>query len=202
MNKLISFEGVNGAGKSYQIEKIHHWLIINNLKVTKIHQPGYTEVGQQIRNLLLNYQLDLKTELLLFAADRTATHPHIINALNKGDIVLCDRYTDSTIAFQGYGRGMNINVVHTINKLATNLVPELTFLFDIDPQVGLLRKGNDLDQIEKEDLSFHNKVRAGYLTISESEPNRVVVINANQPKEDITEFIKQQIQQKLNIYAN
>lgn len=181
---FITFEGIDGSGKSTQLEKIAHYLDKKNIKYIKTRDPGGTDLGSHLRDILLNYQGKIYPlcELFLYLADR-AQHvdEKIIPALNSGKIVLCDRYIDSTLAYQGYARELNIDKLVDLNNFVThNLLPDLTFIFDIDVESALKRVGKNKDRLESESVNFHQKVRDGYLSLAKKHPHRIKVIDACQ----------------------
>lgn len=196
MELFIVFEGIEGSGKTTQVKKAGDYLAQRNIPFIITSEPGGTLLGEELRRLLLhktNLSLDIKTELLLFAADR-AQHVEeiILPALRNGKIVLCDRFSDATIAYQGYGRGWDIDVIRKMNDFATqSLRPNLTFLFDVPVDIGLRRVASRTsfdatlkgiqetldDRFEKEEESFHMRVRDGYLSLAEDEPERFRIID-------------------------
>jgi dTMP kinase len=190
--KLIVFEGVEGAGKTTQMKQTADWLqtwCSQDKSIVITREPGGTSLGKQIRQLLLDdTQNDIgsRTELLLYGADRAQHVESLIKPhLDRGDIVLCDRFTDSTIAYQGYGRGFDLMEIDKVNQLATGgLQSDLTFWLDLDVEVGLERvllRGK-LDRMELADLDFHQRVRRGYQELAKSYPDRIVRIDANRPE--------------------
>ncbi len=201
MNKglFITFEGIEGCGKTTQLEKVYEWLQSLNFSVVKTKEPGGTKIGKKIRSLLLNpdsKDMNSLTELFLYSADRAQHIREIITpVLDKDNIVLCDRFSDATKAYQGYARKIDINLIEQLNTLATSgLKPDLTLLFDLDPETGLQRarkrnKTNDKDDMEgrfeREDLPFHRRVRRAYLKIAENNPERFKVISADNTAEEI-----------------
>ena len=190
--KFIVFEGVEGAGKTTQIHKTADWLKSwcgKDRDVVITREPGGTKLGQQIRQLLLS-DLDSwvgnRTELLLYGADRAQHVESVIRPqIDRGDIVLCDRFTDSTIAYQGYGRGFDRSEIDRVNQLATGgLQSDLTFWLDLDVEIGLQRvllRGKP-DRMEQATLDFHQRVKQGYQELANVYPNRIVRIDANQPE--------------------
>lgn len=192
---FITFEGVEGAGKSTQLNNLEEYLNKKGLKTIITRQPGGSELGKQIRNLILNPDLNDKpsdlSEMFLYLADR-AHHIEkiILPALSQGTIVICDRYIDSHIAYQGYARGFDIDKLKYLNSIASkNLNPDITFLFDLDPVIGLNRvrfgRNQDvLDRIESEKIEFHEKVRQGFLDIAKDN-SRFKIIDASLEQEDI-----------------
>ncbi len=190
IGKLITLEGPEGAGKTTQSEALLQWLVKAGYNPVVTREPGGTDLGRRIRHMLLDAGSDItdKAEILLYAADR-AQHVEkvIIPALRQGRIVLCDRYIDSTTAYQGYARGLGTEFVEQVNRIATGgLVPDLTLIYDIPPDKGIARKKSSLDRLEQEDLEFHRLVREGYLMIARREPSRVKVINALNDIETVT----------------
>ena len=190
MGKLITLEGPEGAGKTTQSDALSQWLVKAGYDLVVTREPGGTDLGRRIRHMLLDAGSDItdKAEILLYAADR-AQHVEkvIIPALRRGRIVLCDRYIDSTTAYQGYARGLGTEFVEQVNRIATGgLVPDLTLIYDIPPDKGMARKKSSLDRLEQEDLEFHRLVREGYLMIARKEPSRVKVINALNDIETVT----------------
>ena len=176
---FITLEGVDGAGKTTQIELLRQIPLAQNWLFTR--NPGGTSFGQKLREILLNdrtCQLHEMAELFLYMADR-AQHIHEIiqPALRNGQIVICDRFIDSTLAYQGYGRGLNTELIKQLNKIATSdLKPDLTILFDINPKIGLER-AKSKDKIEEEGLDFQQKIRLGFLQLVSEEPERFVIID-------------------------
>jgi dTMP kinase len=198
--KFIVFEGVEGAGKTTQIQKTADWLQNLNGKHQSVfitREPGGTELGRQIRQLLLNDPnswVGNRTELLLYGADRAQHVESFIRPhLDRGDIVLCDRFTDSTIAYQGYGRGFDRSEIDRVNQVATGgLQSDLTFWLDLDVTIGLERvllRGKP-DRMELATLDFHQRVRQGYQELANVYPNRIVRIDANQSES----FVQKEIQ--------
>lgn len=188
--KFIVFEGGEGAGKTTQIERVYDWLTSDlqppyTVKITR--EPGGTDLGQEIRHLLLGKHTPSdRAELLLYAADR-AQHVELDlkPALAQNTIVLCDRYTDSTLAYQGYGRGLDLKLIAQLNEIATQgLESDLTLWLDIPPEIGLLRAQNrgKRDRIEQADLAFHQRVHQGFTLLAQQYPQRIHPIDA-QPSE-------------------
>lgn len=185
---FITFEGGEGVGKTTLIDLLYDTLQSEGRAVIKTRAPGGTVLGHQIRDLLLHqeeHRPTKKAELLLFLADR-AQHVEevILPALQQGDIVLCDRFNDSTLAYQGAARSFDLEMVRHLCSFATShLLPDLTFFLDLDPQIGLQRTGrgahSDPDRLEKENLEFHTKVRQAFLSFSKEEPSRFHVIDAS-----------------------
>ena len=184
---FVTFEGVEGSGKTTVAKAIAENLRQKGLTVTVTAEPGTTLVGRQIRQLLATVdERTAWTETFLFLADRAEHVAKVIKpALERGEIVLCDRFTDSTIAYQGFGLGLPLEWLMQLNSIATNgLVPDLTLLLDIDPEMGLKRSRRET-VFERRSLDFHQRVRWGYLWLAKQEPHRVKVIDASQPLESV-----------------
>jgi len=204
MALFITFEGGEGSGKSVQARALCRRLSKLAIPALLTHEPGSTPSGNRIgRWLKWTKVKDISplTELLLFNASRAQLVSEIIRPnLGKGNFVICDRYTDSTIAYQSYGRGLDLEVVKIINNIATQgLKPDLTVLLDIPVAVGLARKRlNKQDRFEQEDSTFHQRVREGYLKLTASDPERWLVIDASQSKAKIGEIIWQEVSRPLS----
>jgi len=192
---FITFEGVEGCGKSTQTKALVEWLRSRDLAVSLTREPGGTEVGERCRDILLDNGhagMRPETELFLYLASR-AEHVDrvIVPRLEAGDVVISDRYGDASVAYQGGGRGLGAERVEALNQVATRGVkPDVTFLLDLDPEVGLDRlvKGrgeHSRDRIESEVLEFHKRVRDTYLESAAREPDRFVVIDASRSREKI-----------------
>lgn len=191
MNKglFITFEGADGCGKTTQLMLLAKGLKAKGYDVVVTREPGAKGLGEKIREILLNYdgEVSSRCEAFLFLADR-AQHMDIIvrPAVEKGKIVLCDRHTDSTVAYQGYGRGLDIERINNLNNIATSGdKPDLTFVFDIDVETSMKRVGGQKDRMESAGMEFFNRVRNGYLEIARQEPERVKVIDAAKSIDDI-----------------
>jgi len=198
---LITFEGGEGCGKSTQA-KILWQKLCQNIAATLVHEPGSTALGKEIRKLLKRRQdcpISPEAELFLFVASRAQLVSEIIRpALEKGKVVICDRFAHSTLVYQGYGRELDLSTVAAINSLATqSLEPDLTILLDMPPEQGLARKQSAKDRFELEDLSFHRRVREGYLKMAAAEPDRWLVIDATLPKTKISRVIWEKASQLL-----
>lgn len=186
---FITFEGADGCGKTTQIELLDKYLNANGYKTLLSREPGAKGLGEKIRELLLDYdgEVSSKCESFLFLADRAQHVDCIIKpALDNGTIVLCDRHTDSTIAYQGYGRGVNIDELKHLNEIAVSgLKPDLTLVFDVDINTSMQRVGQDKDRMESAGVEFFERVRQGYLEIAKQEPKRVKVIDSTKSIEEI-----------------
>jgi len=201
---LITFEGIDFSGKSVQANLLLGALKDRNLPVLFLREPGGTEISEKIRAVLLdnaNHKMSAMTEVLLYSAARAQmVRESIIPHLEKGFVVICDRYFDSTTAYQGFGRKIDLDFIKKLNSFATEeLVPDLTFLIDLDPEIALQRKKTDLDRLEKEDLEFHQRVRNGYLEIARPNPERFVIIDGKQSIEVIQDEIFMEVKSKLAI---
>lgn len=190
---FITFEGADGCGKTTQQMLAADYLESKGYEVLITREPGAKGLGEDIRKILLDYKgpVSERCESLLFLADR-AQHVDnmILPAIEKGQIVLCDRYTDSTVAYQGYGRQQNLERIKKLNDFATNLLkPDLTFVFDIDVETSMQRVGKEKDRMESEGKEFHNRVRNGYLKLAEEEPNRIKVLDAAKSIDEIHEEV-------------
>jgi dTMP kinase len=198
--KLIVFEGVEGCGKTSQMQLCQEWLQSLGVSVIVTREPGGTELGLHLRRLLLekaeNQPISELTELLLYAADRAQhVEQELKPNLKKGKYVLCDRYTDSTTAYQGYGRGLSIGLINQLNSIATaGLESDLTIWLDVDVEVGLARKlkhSEGLDRIEQEAIAFHQRVQQGYAELAASYPSRIVRVDGNASKVAVGQMIQE-----------
>ena len=193
--KLITFEGIDGSGKSTQIQLLEAEFKKLGISYKTFREPGGTKLSEKIRTILLdkeNIELYSNAESLLFAAARAQlTAEQIKPAITKGEFVICDRFTDSTIAYQGYGRGLNINNLELINTISTDgLIPDITFILDIDPQKATERlKTVNPDRMEAAGIDFFKKIRQGYCQIREQNQSRCIVINGEKPQKDISKEI-------------
>ena len=184
INRFISFEGIDGAGKTTQIELLKKRLEKNNYKVKVFREPGGMEISESLRKIILNKSFDISsnTEMLLFLAARSELVTKVISpALEKGYYVICDRYIDSTVAYQGFGRNIDIKIINDLNKFVTlGLLPTVTFYLDIPVKTMILRKNKENnDRMENSGLKFFERVRSGYFDL-ELKNNRFVKIDASQ----------------------
>ena len=186
---FITFEGADGCGKTTQMKLLADYLESQGLEVVLTREPGGKGLGERVREILLNYDGEVsdRCESFLFLADRAQNIDIIVNpAVEQGKIVLCDRHIDSTVAYQGYGRGLDLDRIKMLNNLATNgRKPDLTIVFDIDVETSMKRVGSEKDRMESAGIEFHNKVRNGYLEIAKQEPERVKVIDASRSIEEV-----------------
>ncbi len=195
---FFTFEGIDGAGKSTQLKFFQDWLKELGKDVLIVREPGGTVIGEKIREVLLNKKnggMVPMTELLLFEAARAQITEEVIKpSLAAGKVVICDRFYDSTYAYQGYARGMGSETVTYLNNLATaGLAPDMTFVMDIDADFALERRvgrGEAADRMEALGISFQREVRKGYLEAAEKEPERIKVVDASGTPEEIFESIK------------
>jgi dTMP kinase len=206
--KLIVFEGVEGAGKTTQMQLLIHYLRSSCWKIGSLvatREPGGTALGISLRRLLLESHseefVSNRTELLMYAADRAQhVETFLKPELEKGSMVLCDRFTDSTIAYQGYGRGLKLNLIKQLNAIATDgLQSDLTFWLDINVEAGLtrVRARGGYDRMEQANLEFHQRVQQGFTELAQQNPDRIVRINADRSESEISEEIQAILSQKL-----
>jgi dTMP kinase len=199
---FITFEGGEGCGKSTQSRLLLKKLEQRNIPVILTHEPGGTALGDELRKALKRRRgsfISPQAELFLVAASRSQLVAELIRpALQEGRVVICDRFTYSTMVYQGYGRGLDFTAIKMVNNMATmHLNPDLIILLDISPEQGLARKQSLKDRFELEDLPFHRRVREGYLKMATAEPNRWLVIDASLPKAKIAEIIWARVSQLL-----
>ena len=192
---FITFEGADGCGKTTQMRLLADYLKTQGLEVVLTREPGGKGLGEKVREILLNYDGEVsdRCESFLFLADRAQNIDIIVNpAVEQGKIVLCDRHIDSTVAYQGYGRGLDLDRIKMLNNLATNgRKPDLTIVFDIDVETSMKRVGSEKDRMESAGIEFHNKVRNGYLEIAKEEPDRIKVVDACKTIEEVFEEVKE-----------
>jgi len=200
---LITFEGIEGSGKSTQMSSLAKHLEQKDWKVLKTREPGGTKLGERIRDLLLDIRhqnIAPKTELLLYLASRAQHFQEIIlPALEQGDVVLCDRFSEATLAYQGYGRGLELDKIKNLLKYVTEgRKPDLTLLLDLEARQGLMRISSRTtkDRLEREQIEFYEKVRQGYLKLAKMNPRQIIVIDASQAIEKVA----LQIQEIVEIF--
>ena len=202
MSLFITFEGADGCGKTTQIELLNKYLQQKGFKTLVTREPGAKGLGEKLREILLNYdgEVSPNCESFLFLADRAQHVDCVIKpALKDGVIVLCDRHTDSTVAYQGYGRQLDIEQIKKLNEIAVNgLKPDLTIVFDIDIETSMQRVGKTKDRMESAGMDFFNRVRNGYLAIAKEEPNRVKVINSADTIERIHNQVVELVEKAVN----
>lgn len=202
MSLFITFEGADGCGKTTQIELLNKYLQEKGFKTLVTREPGAKGLGEKLREILLNYdgEVSPNCESFLFLADRAQHVDCVIKpALKDGVIVLCDRHTDSTVAYQGHGRQLDIEQIKKLNEIAVNgLKPDLTIVFDIDIETSMQRVGKTKDRMESAGMDFFNRVRNGYLAIAKEEPNRVKVINSADTIERIHNQVVELVEKAVN----
>lgn len=186
---FITLEGADGCGKTTQLNLLKEYLTSKGYEIVLTREPGGKGLGEKLREILLNYDGEVsdRCEAFLYLADRAQNIDTIIKpAINSGKIVLCDRHTDSSVAYQGYGREQNIDNINMLNELAVNGVhPDLTIVFDIDTETSMARVGAEKDRLESAGIEFHKRVRNGYLEIAKKNSQRIKVVDASQTIEDV-----------------
>ena len=192
--KLISFEGIEGVGKSTQINLIQEWLKTKGLSTKLVREPGSTEFGEKIRELLLSNDSDISAHselLLMFAARAEMVNEHLVNS--KEDILLCDRYYHASIAYQGYGRKLSLDLIENLIQNINCPIPDLTIIYDLDVRLGFKRKANDdIDRIESAGVNFFEDVRKGYQQIAKDR-EEVVILDASESIEVLNQQTKELI---------
>ena len=192
--KLISFEGIEGVGKSTQINLIQEWLKTKGLSTKLVREPGSTEFGEKIRELLLSNDSDISAHselLLMFAARAEMVNEHLLNS--KEDILLCDRYYHASIAYQGYGRRLSLDLIENLIQKINCPIPDLTIIYDLDVRLGFKRKANDdIDRIESAGVNFFEDVRKGYQQIAKDR-EEVVLLDASESIEVLNQQTKELI---------
>lgn len=203
--KFITLEGGEGTGKSTQIDFLIQFLKSKHIDVIATREPGGSEGAELIRDLLVKgevHRWDAVTEALLMSAAR---HDHLVDliipALKEGKWVLCDRFCDSTLAYQGYGHGVAIPELENLNRLTCNgVMPDITFIFDLDAREGLeraRRRGTDEDRFERMDVEFHERIREGYRRLAQTDLNRYIIVDASKDRNSIAKQLEEHIQQRL-----
>ncbi|MGB5925247.1 MAG: dTMP kinase [Dehalococcoidia bacterium] len=206
MGLFITFEGGEGCGKTTQSKLLLKRLEQQNVPVVLTHEPGGTALGNELRKALKRKRdssISSQAELFLLGASRAQLVAEVIRlALEEGKVVICDRFTHSTMVYQGYGRGLDFTAIKMVNNMATGyLNPDFIILLDISPEQGLARKRSLKDRFELEDLSFHGRVREGYLKMAAAEPDRWLVIDASLPKRKIAEIIWDRVSRLLSNFS-
>ncbi len=203
MGLFVTLEGPDGSGKTTQEKMLTEYLQARGLSVICTREPGGTEIGEQIREVIFSQKSGAirdETEVLLFSAARAQIVGQLIRpALADGKIVLCDRYADSTMAYQGYGLGLDLAALRAITRFATGgLVPDLTFYIDVPVEEGLARKhGGDVNRLDEKDVAYHRRVRAGYLEMARQEPHRWVVVDGTQPRDQVQQQLRERLDREL-----
>jgi dTMP kinase len=205
MSLLITFEGPDGSGKTTQVKRLAEHLRSRSCNVLAVREPGGTSISEQIRNVLhslANREMQPRTEILLYCAARAQLVGQVIRPhLQSGGVVICDRYTDSTLAYQGYGHGLDLPTLRMILDFATGgLKPDITFYLDIDVEEGLKRRktgGDEWNRMDDLTVEFHRRVRAGYLEMIAQEPARWVVVDAARDAEAIAREIWEVVERRL-----
>ena len=200
---FISFEGIEGSGKSTLLENLKKYYLKKELEVIFTKEPGGTELGKEIRGILLNPESSISSEaeLLLLMADRIEHVTTKINPnLKKNKIIFCDRYIDSTIAYQGKGRNLREDKIKELINILNLPIPDLTILLDLPVEVGLLRanKRNELDRFEKEDINFHKSIRKSYLDMQKKEPKRIFLFDSSISENKLFENVLNLIEKRIH----
>lgn len=203
--RFITMEGMDGAGKTTQLQAMAQWFETQGYEVITTRNPGGTQLGQALRKLVLTPETETGiepltpwTEVYLYLADRVHHIAQVIRpALARGAVVLCDRYTDSTLAYQGWGRGLELTTLLTLTRLAEgDITPAYTVLLDGDPailQTRVQKRGGETDRFEQEALAFYTRVRAGFLSLAAQSPERIWTLNAELPAEEVTQALLTQL---------
>ena len=204
---LITFEGIEGSGKSTQVELLNDYLLSKGHTVVRTREPGGSLFGEALRKVLLQRDMNIfpLSELLVFMAMR-AQHVEqvILPALQERKIVLCDRFVDATYAYQGYGRSIDLGIIETLNRLVTKGIrPNLTILLDVDVETGLTRKAlhATMDRFEKEALSFHQIIKDAYVKLSKEDSKRFFVVDGNREQSSVQDMIRQKVEKLISSYG-
>ena len=205
---LVTFEGIEGSGKSTQVELLCTYLQEKGYQVIKTREPGGTALGEALRKVLLQKDLHVLplSELLIFMAVRSQHMEEVITpALARGAVVICDRFVDATYAYQGYGRGVDLGIIATLNRLVTKgVTPNLTILLDCEVDTGLGRKlghNPQLDRFEQEEAAFHERIKRGYLKLVEEDEKRFYVINGRQDIDSTHIAIRDRVERLLESHG-
>lgn len=202
---FITFEGPDGSGKSTQVKQLNEYLQSRGCQVLLTREPGGTTIGEQIRQLVLSKQsqgITHQAEALLFSAARAQIVAEVIQpALAAGKIVLCDRYADSTMAYQGYGLGLDLDALRAITRFATSgLVPDLTIYIDVPVSVGIARKqGDQVNRLDAKEIAYHDQVRKGFLQLASGEPARWVVIDGTRSVDQVQSEIRARVLKEMKM---
>ena len=201
---FITFEGIEGSGKSSLIAQLKKYFKSSRLEAFFSKEPGGTDLGKEIRKILLNpkYSFDPTSELLLLLADRAEHVQKIIRPnLQKNKLIFCDRYLDSTLAYQGSGRNLDKKIIKEMFKVLDFPIPDLTILLDVPVQIGLsrARKRNKLDRFEKEDLNFHENVRRSYLDLAKNDSKRIVIFDSSISEEELFKKAVNLIKSRISV---
>ena len=201
--KFITFEGIDGSGKTTQINLLEEKLSQQGISTLILREPGGTKLSEKIREILLdreNINLSSLAESLLFVASRTQLIAEKIKpSLERNQFVICDRYSDSTVAYQGYGRGLNVEYLEELNKFATDSIqPDITIILDVDPEKAAIRMASDVpDRLESTGINFFLRVREGYYEIVRRYPQRCVIIDGSQSESEVFELVLKEVNNKL-----
>ncbi len=203
---FITFEGIEGAGKSTQAKMLYQYLKERKIESILTREPGGTDLGRKIREILLTPTQEIfppNAELMLYEADRNIHVHNVIKPnLKEGITVICDRFIDSTLAYQGYARGLDIKLIKELNNIATEgLMPDITFLIDIPVEEGLkrIKKEREIDRIEQENINFHKRLREGFLKIAEENKERIIIIDGMKSPEKIFNTILEKLKEKTSL---
>ena len=206
---IISFEGLDGCGKSTQIIKLKEYLVSLGKKVEVLREPGGSKISEKIRDILLdkkNLSMVYETELLLYISSRAQLiKEEIIPLLDSGHIILLDRFIDSTMAYQGYGRGLDIDLIDSLNHFATmngKYFPDITFFFDLDPEISLNRvktRGEEINRMEAAKLDFFVKAHEGFKTIQQNDPDRMIKIDGSLEPDKVFASLKKELKKRINL---
>jgi len=196
---LVTLEGIDGCGKSTQVELLRNRMSQKGIDHIMVREPGGTAVGESTREILLNnnYSPSLQAEIFLYMAARSELTDQVIGpALKSGQLVLCDRFTDSTLAYQGFGGGADLEMIRNLSSIATGgVVPDLTILLDLPVEDAVGRRGTSADRMESKDIRFHQRVRSGYLEIAYNEPGRIKIVNALSAVEELGDIIWKMVEE-------
>lgn len=202
--KLVTFEGIEASGKTTLSRMLFEWLRDNGYDAVFTRDPGGTQIGEKIRKILLDvsHEVDSLTEAFLYAAARRQLVVEVIRpALQRGSLVVCDRFSDSYLAYQGYGRCLSLNLVEFLNETATGgIKPDLTFLIDVPVEVAFSRK-KEFDRLERENAKFHERVRTAFLRIAEENSERFTVLDGTKNLKELFKAVKERVLQVFGIPA-